>query len=253
MIRGHGSASVVSAIVDFMRPSWATVFATVWLLLAMLLLSGCKVNESEYRFRMSVEVETPEGTVSGSSVLQVNAWAIRPGLNGHVRSMSLKGEAVAVDLPGGQTLFALLRTRGASSDRGLAIASMAALDPSFDYDWVESAARIGRSATDRSENGMTQTAILDNEEYPMLVAFGDIAEPSSVELVDPDNLAASFGEGVELRRIIVEMTDDPATEGIEERLGWLETAQSRTLDAEFAPTTKPSLAQSLNFLDFRRE
>lgn len=42
--------------------------------------------------------------------------------------------------------------------------------------------------------------------YPMLVNFGDLADPASVEEVDPDNLAANFGEGVALRRITVEMT-----------------------------------------------
>jgi hypothetical protein len=55
----------------------------------------------------------------------------------------------------------------------------------------------------------------------MLVRFRDIADPTSVEKVDPDNLAASFGEGVKLRRITVQLTDDPVTTGIEKRLGWL--------------------------------
>ncbi|MDJ0979954.1 MAG: hypothetical protein QNI87_15620, partial [Erythrobacter sp.] len=41
------------------------------------------------------------------------------------------------------------------------------------------------------------------------------------ERVDPDDLSASFGEGVELQRITVELTDEPVTTGIEERLGWL--------------------------------
>lgn len=54
--------------------------------------------------------------------------------------------------------------------------------------------------------------------YPMLVTFGDLGDPTSVARVDPDDLAASFGEGVSLKRVTVELTDDPVTKGIEERL-----------------------------------
>lgn len=55
---------------------------------------------------------------------------------------------------------------------------------------------------------------------PMLVTFGDLSDPTSMAEVDPDNLAATFGAGVSLKRITVQMTDDPVTTGIEKRLGW---------------------------------
>ena len=66
--------------------------------------------------------------------------------------------------------------------------------------------------------------------YPMLVAFGDEADPTSVARVDPDDLAASFGEGVTLKRITVALTNDPVTTGIEERLGWLPQYFDKMLD-----------------------
>ncbi len=52
----------------------------------------------------------------------------------------------------------------------------------------------------------------------MLVRFRNIRDPSSVETVDPDNLAKSFGAGVRLKRITVQITDDPVTSGIDKRL-----------------------------------
>lgn len=55
--------------------------------------------------------------------------------------------------------------------------------------------------------------------YPMLVTFGDIDDPTSVERVDTDDLAARFGMGYALERITVQITDDPVTTGIEARLG----------------------------------
>jgi hypothetical protein len=57
--------------------------------------------------------------------------------------------------------------------------------------------------------------------YPMLVRFKDIRDPKSVEKVDPNDIAKSIGPGVTLRRITLQITDDPVTTGIEKRLGWL--------------------------------
>ena len=70
---------------------------------------------------------------------------------------------------------------------------------------------------------MWRANVLQDERsaYPMMVRFADESDPTSVALVDPDDLAASFGEGVSLRRITVELTDDPVTASIEDRLGWL--------------------------------
>ena len=47
------------------------------------------------------------------------------------------------------------------------------------------------------------------------------AVTQAVQRVDPANLAASFGPGIRLKRITVEVTDDDVTTGIEKRLQWL--------------------------------
>lgn len=49
---------------------------------------------------------------------------------------------------------------------------------------------------------------------PLLVAFTDINDSSSVREGDPDNLAATFGPGVLLKRITLEIADESVTEGI---------------------------------------
>lgn len=66
----------------------------------------------------------------------------------------------------------------------------------------------------------------------MMVTFGDEADPTSVAEVDPDDLAATFGEGVKVKRITVELTDDPVTTGIEERLGWLPNYYNKQLSGD---------------------
>ena len=129
-----------------------------------------------------------------------------------------------VDLPDGRTLFALLKTVSASGHDNLAFMSMRALDPAFDYNLLESARRIAAG------DGIRSPAEVDPADYPMLVTFRDIVDPTSVEKVDPGDLAASFGEVVSLKSITVEVTDEPVTRGIEKRLGWLDHLEDYRTD-----------------------
>jgi hypothetical protein len=60
------------------------------------------------------------------------------------------------------------------------------------------------------------------EAYPLLVTFDDITKPETVREVDPSNLAATFGEGVSLRGMTLEVTEDKVTEGqVAAALPWL--------------------------------
>ncbi|MDR3464766.1 MAG: hypothetical protein P4M07_02355 [Xanthobacteraceae bacterium] len=59
------------------------------------------------------------------------------------------------------------------------------------------------------------------EQLPVLVRFRDTSDPSSVEQVNPFDLAKSFGSGVRLKQVFIEITDDPLTKEIENRLPWL--------------------------------
>ena len=188
-------------------------------------LTGCTSNTSSFRFRMTVVVETPEGPKTGSSVYAVGAGnKVKLTSEEGTRFLWDRGEAVAVELPGGKTLFALLKTGAHFED--MATLSMETLDPHFTerYDTVGTAARIA------GREGVTSPVAVDPAIYPMLVTFEDINDPTSVELVDPDDLAATFGEGTALKRITVQITDDPVTTGIEERLGWLDNYYDKMLD-----------------------
>ena len=68
--------------------------------------------------------------------------------------------------------------------------------------------------------------------YPTLVTFANLADPASVKRVDPDKLAATFGEGFNLKCIAVQMTDDPLTTGIERRFSWMNSYRDRCFNGE---------------------
>lgn len=191
-----------------------------------LTLSACGGADDgapDYRYRLTVEVETPEGLRTGSSVIEVKQSLTRAaGSPAHSAvQRRARGEAVAVELPGGRALFALLRSEG---------------NADWAKDVMQRAAPTVRGET--FEEKLDNMLLIKGEKvlprrwppvaggrrfsaYPSFATFGDMSDPTSVTLVDPDNLSATFGEGVALKRVTVQITNDPVTTGIKERLSWL--------------------------------
>lgn len=182
----------------------------------LLTTAACDIRSSEsYRYRVTVEVQTPQGVRSGSSVWETKSWEGSGIPDTAIRS-KVSGEAVAVDLPGG-TVFALLRGADMNVDyaSGVVAGHVRKYPPpgfSATKDWKE---------IDRAIAKQKPAFELYPDEYPLLVRFRDINDPASVEKVDPSNLAASFGPGVSLKRITIAVTNDGVTTGIRERLHWL--------------------------------
>jgi len=209
---------------------------TVPLVLAAMLPCACVLADDkapDYRYRLTVEVETPGGIKAGSSVIEVQQTLVRAGSSPANQAVErrVRGEAVAVDLPGGKTLFALLRS---DNDIDWASRVFALLAPkrkqAFDDSLDDVLEVKGEQALPRMWPAVS--TISERSAYPTLVTFTDLAKPESVAEVDPDDLAATFGEGVKLKRITVELADDPVTTGIENRLEWLPNYYDKMLDGQ---------------------
>ena len=128
----------------------------------------------------------------------------------------LSGEAVVVEVTPGHYLFALLTGAGTTAYMGsVAAASIAGREGRvIDGELFDEV----RDRRDRAAGVITVPAY----QYPMLVTFGDIADPASVTLIDPEDLAASFGPGVRLKAVTLEVTDEAVTvAAVEGVLGWL--------------------------------
>jgi hypothetical protein len=179
---------------------------------SVFMLSGCnEMFRKRFRFRMTVEVETPQGLRTGSGVMEVSAAKTTKILpEQHAVSTVFKGEAVPVDLPDGQTLFALVGDIGAGYS--LASAAVKSFDPLTGPEdkYVASIGKLG-------ETGSLGRSV-PIRDMPKLVRFRNIRDPKTVELVDPKDLAKSFGPGVKLRQIVLTVVDEPVTQGIEKRL-----------------------------------
>ena len=231
-----------------------------WVMLCLALaVAGCSLTDQTpvYRYRLTVEVDTPDGVKTGLSVIEVDtevAGGYSIPTPGRVTNR-VRGEAVTVDLGEGRVLFALLRSE---ADIDWAGRVMYRLSPQYAG---ENALRDGyrnmlRHRPERTVPRHFSRADQVNKRsaYPMLVTFGDLDDPTSVERVDPDDLAATFGEGVSLKRITVQVTDDPVTSGIGQRLGWLESSVGSIVkQPRGVPIGDMPIEQRVNKGDFRRK
>jgi hypothetical protein len=159
------------------------------------------------RFRITVEVETPEGLKAGSSVIETTLFESGglPEARG-VRA-SAKGEAIFVDLGHNRNLVAILGwgELGEDEDKifGLARATIA----SSSVGWKNDYKLKGRG-------------VLPPWYFPTLISFEHLSNPATARVVDPTNLAETYGPGYSLRRMLLETTSDPVTRVIESKLPW---------------------------------
>ncbi|EZP82419.1 hypothetical protein BV97_01916 [Novosphingobium resinovorum] len=183
-----------------------------------------------YRFRLSVAVETPEGPKVGSGVIEVR-WSDS--------SFKVTGEAVPIDLPNGETLFVLLQSRG---DVDWASKSVDWIPEDLRKTWVMPDSDGETAASERGKffwqkvaafrgtvsvprTRKSPVAVVDN--YPLIVRFRDVNDPSTVEEVSPKNFAKILGAGYGLTRITATFTDNAVSRGIRKRLSWIDDYDRR--------------------------
>ena len=204
-------------------------------------LGGCGGNSASFRYRMTVEVETPQGIKSGSSVMEIIAERQEQVLS-EARPMisTVRGEAVVVDLPSGP-LFVLLQMPDARTTYISAVTY--ALAP----DLREGGWQPFWKAVNRLGGWFGgATGDVPREDWPMMVRFRDIHDPKSVERVDP--------EAVGVKRIRIETTSDDVTTGIEKRLRWLVRQRGSLTRRLSAPDpTNPPLSAQLTEMAFSTE
>ena len=171
-----------------------------------------KVNSFSYRYRLALEVETPQGSKTASSVIQV---AVTPKFVHWNPSASpiivrVEGEAIFLDLGQGKNVIATLGfgPTGANTDRLSRLPSeVLGGDNGQSY-------KRARTWEGRAE--------LHGGLIPTLVTFGDPADPRTLRVVQPDEFVAVLGPGYRFKGAWIEMTKDDVTRGrIQEKLPWV--------------------------------
>jgi hypothetical protein len=209
-----------------------------WIALVVLFVCGLFVgNEylfsSHWNYRITVSVETPEGTKTGSVVRQVSAYnpmALNP--DAPAMKFQVSGEAVVVDLGQRGVLFRLIYWNSYQE--------FFDAFPSSDNDVMKQIEFYNRLK-------VGEKAELKATTYG-LVAFTDINNPKTILSVNTDNMKDIFGDGVSLKAITIERTNDPVTEGvIDTWLPWLNSLKGHYLHGGMTSRNAPLSLHSGNF------
>lgn len=209
-------------VVDVTRQSAAKKRPFVMVVLIAAFLVGFAVwvgfdlyGSKSVRYRLTYEVEIDGQVRSGSGVVQI--------------ASQVTGEAVVVDLGDGRYLFSLLAGRPVkfSSWNSHVTSPDKLLWLAFDC------GNVWYPDLFRCLNGQVSSIELPFTLLPALATIEDIDVRTTLRLVDPDDLAAHFGPGTSLKRVTIEITSDPVTEGrIEELLVWLKDWQGHVTTPE---------------------
>jgi hypothetical protein len=183
----------------------------------------CTEGPFSWRQKLTVEVETPDGVKIAESVGKVHVttnppWAFGGG--GHIGGLtfpSFKGEAPFVKLEHERYLFALL-------------ANEAWRATSVIHEDNSKMSGVKRYAAIEAM-GPSAPFVVSRKNWPRFVTFKDINDPSSVQAVDKDNLAATFGEGYRIKSVTLQITNERMTcGGIKKILPWLDDYYDKMLD-----------------------
>ena len=188
------------------------------LLAALVIGDQIRINRPGHKYRLTVEVETPDGIKSASGVMAVHPDRSY-SRSGQTRT---NGDAVFVDLGGGKNRLALL----------------AHIDQSVEFDGMNYVALraynvAGRKVSFNDMSRMTGAVPVTGALIPVLVTFISPDDPATARAVPPDDLEAALGKGFRLHGISAEVVPnglwpldfggplgEPVTRGIEAKLPW---------------------------------
>ncbi|MFN0193061.1 MAG: hypothetical protein ACKVP5_13975 [Aestuariivirga sp.] len=225
----------------------ALVIGAIWLAIN-LIWPTCT-----FRYRLTVEVETPQGLKTGSSVIEAVVayqWQMLPDVG--VFRPSVNGEAVFVDLGDGRNLVVTLTNNGSGRmdarerERRSRDAFYLPLDV-FEIDYLDKFAMC-KAVHRAGESRSVPLGML-----PTIVTFEDTNNPKSVRRVEPDDLTTAFGPGYSVSSAKIEQVRGPMTNVIEARLPWLMAIKDRSggLDGRrFAGPNDP-IASQLGYVSFK--
>ena len=202
-------------------------------LLSLLVVTACKKDagaeddltaSGTWRYKITVNVETPEGLKSGYAVREMSSSRSKYELDlpQATHPADVKGEAVVVDLGKRGKLFALMSGYEYGPDHAKTI--LYKVFPSGSGGNSAAGIRFYRDLK-AGPKAMTPG------QYLVLVMFKDINDPKTVTKVmeiekdiskgwlqveypiKADRFEELFGKGVRLKNITMEMTDEPVTWG----------------------------------------
>ena len=171
-------------------------------------------DRASLRYKLTYLVDVNGETRTGSGVIEIRAEdTSKLPLLGRGFGSSATGEAVVVDFGNGRYVFSLLNN-----------AATLPFKPFIK--------NLGNNKT-----GIDVLRELRNEKpkielqfdiMPTLVTFINMENPKSIKRIDPANFQDTFGPGVRLLSVTLEVTDEQVTRGqVQTLAGWIDWSNDR--------------------------
>lgn len=215
---------------------WAVIIAVA--IVGLIVAYSFAYPTTSYRFRITLNVDTPEGLKTGSSVLQVRtrrypAWTT---LGNNTGQSTLAGEAVFVDLgPGSdgklRNVIALLSLGPQGENIDFYLLPGLVFEPLYKQKMSSPGFRGALWELPKLPAGTS--AALRGDQLPTLVTFADLNNPQTARAVRPDEFSQVLGEGITFRNATIEIVSagawpfsivglggEPISRGIERKLFW---------------------------------
>ena len=149
-----------------------------------------------HSFRLTLEVDTPDGVKSGSSIIRVTTSEHAPWLPiANFVEHSVRGEAAFVDIGNGRNVIATLGFGQSGRDDRIANLAAGAIGHDKEF-WYRKTPSHGQ-------------AELTGPLIPLLVSFSDLNGPATGREVNPGEFRNVFGPDVHFKRVWIEMIPSP--------------------------------------------
>lgn len=207
-------------------------------LLILTLSPACSEEMPRYRYKMTVQISTPDGIREGSSVLEKRAQrrASFPGPEHGGVFGYVVGEAIRIDLGGGRAAYALLAEGNSTAGDDIvqnAIIRQKILG-NIRYNKIEYPTLSSKISS------ANYKISLEKEFYPLTVLFLDEKNPYTMENIKNNKYE------YKLTNVIIESTKEKITHKIENNIPWINHPEKFRKDKNNPFTS--TLPRELSFL-----
>ncbi|MCZ8179687.1 MAG: hypothetical protein O9309_11735 [Rhizobium sp.] len=206
-------------------------------------LTGCQDGGATVRFRVIAKVLHKGSKYEASTVMECRYARIKNSLVGMGGSTTLYGEALIFDLPAGLGTFYLLpRWRGA--DGGLNQVYEQGVLSTLGI--KSSVGGLKDSDLELLSNARGRKAFDFFGHMPTIVVFQDETNPKSIIEIGRGEFATIF-PGAEFVGLDIEITTDPVTDQLTQRLPWLD-AREQVFDRDPPGRQRPDRDIPIGFM-----
>ncbi len=215
------------------------------------------------KYRLTINIDTPEGVKSGSTVQEIfYPPADSENIYNPYNQGVPRGEAAYIDMGQRGTVFAIMQDPANARNRIFGL--MTTVFPTVPI--IHDQSRYQEVLQHYHDLRGVKDEV-PPEHYPMFVHFRDIDSPQTIELVyktkqgsrndmkqvEIDRFEEIFGQGVKIKDMTLEMTDDPHEWKISSKLRWIENMSEEDVTRALREAKPPvHITNGIGYYIFRQ-